>query len=112
MRKEGLPIEDFCVAAGIPSTEKAVEIIDGLRQAGIKHVAFEPGSVEGIRQVVNRRDEPQLPHYSPVDLQAATIHTRISISLSSPRIILSGSIRIFFSSQVLGSVPPKISGPT
>jgi fatty acid synthase subunit alpha len=53
MRKEGLPIESFCVAAGIPRTEKAVEIIDGLRQAGIKHVAFKPGSVEGIRQVVS-----------------------------------------------------------
>jgi fatty acid synthase subunit beta len=48
MRKERLPIEGFCVATGIPSTEKTVEIIDGLRQAGIKHVVFEPGSVEGI----------------------------------------------------------------
>ncbi|KAF9467993.1 fatty acid synthase [Collybia nuda] len=53
MRKEGIPIEGFCVAAGIPSTEKAVEIIDGLKDAGIKHVAFKPGSVDGIRQVVN-----------------------------------------------------------
>ncbi|KAF4614083.1 hypothetical protein D9613_007929 [Agrocybe pediades] len=53
MRKEGLPIEGFCVAAGIPTTEKAVEIIDGLKAAGIKHVAFKPGSVDGIRQVVN-----------------------------------------------------------
>ena len=40
MRKEGLPIEGFCVAAGIPTTEKAVEIIDGLKDAGIRHVAF------------------------------------------------------------------------
>ena len=53
MRKEGLPIEGFCVAAGIPSIEKAVEIIDGLKTAGIKHVSFKPGSVDGIRQVVN-----------------------------------------------------------
>lgn len=53
MRKEGLPIEGFCVAAGIPSTDKAAEIIDGLKSAGIKHVAFKPGSVEGIRQVIN-----------------------------------------------------------
>src|ERR1700729_1568923 len=30
MWKEGLPIEGFCVAAGIPSTEKAAEIIEGL----------------------------------------------------------------------------------
>ena len=53
MRREGLPIEGFCVAAGIPTTEKAVEIIDGLKSAGIRHVAFKPGSVDGIRQVVN-----------------------------------------------------------
>ncbi|KAG5638483.1 hypothetical protein H0H81_012415 [Sphagnurus paluster] len=53
MRKEGLPIEGFCVAAGIPSTEKADEIIAGLKSAGIKHVAFKPGSVDGIRQVIN-----------------------------------------------------------
>ena len=53
MRKEGLPVEGFCVAAGIPTTEKAVEIIEGLKSSGIKHVAFKPGSVDGIRQVVN-----------------------------------------------------------
>jgi fatty acid synthase subunit beta len=53
MRQEGLPVEGFCVAAGIPSTEKAAEIIEGLRNAGIKHVAFKPGSIDGIRQVVN-----------------------------------------------------------
>ncbi|KAF8632253.1 hypothetical protein AX15_002000 [Amanita polypyramis BW_CC] len=53
MRREGLPIEGFCIAAGIPSTEKAAEIIDALRAAGIRHVAFKPGSVDGIRQVVS-----------------------------------------------------------
>ena len=50
---EGLPIEGFCVAAVVPTTEKAVEIIDGLKTAGIRHVAFKPGSVDGIRQVVS-----------------------------------------------------------
>ena len=39
-------------------------------------------------------------------------HTRISVSLSLSCIILSGSIQIFLSSQVLGLVPSKISGPT
>ncbi|ODO06611.1 hypothetical protein I350_03968 [Cryptococcus amylolentus CBS 6273] len=53
MRKEGLPIEGFCVAAGIPSSEKATEIIAALKDAGIKHISFKPGSVEGLRQVVN-----------------------------------------------------------
>jgi hypothetical protein len=40
MRREGLPIEGFCVVAGIPTTEKADEIIDGLKSVGIHHVAF------------------------------------------------------------------------
>lgn len=75
MKKEGLPVEGLCVGAGVPSTEKAKEIIDGLREAGIKHVSFKPGtspfpcpsfpflmltlrrtstgSVDGIRQVIN-----------------------------------------------------------
>lgn len=53
MRKEGLPVEGFCVAAGIPTTEKAVEIIEALKAAGIKHISFKPGSVDGIRQVIN-----------------------------------------------------------
>jgi fatty acid synthase subunit alpha, fungi type len=35
------------------SPQKAVEIIDGLENAGIKHVSFKPGSVDSIRQVVN-----------------------------------------------------------
>jgi fatty acid synthase subunit alpha len=49
MRREGLPIEGFCVAAGIPTTEKAAKIISGLKSVGIHHVAFKPGSVDGIR---------------------------------------------------------------
>jgi fatty acid synthase subunit alpha len=53
MRKEGLPTEGFCVAASIPTTERAVEIIDGLKAAGIRHEGFKPGSIDGIRQVVN-----------------------------------------------------------
>jgi enoyl reductase-like protein len=48
-----LPIEGFCAAAGIPITEKAAEIISGLKSVGTRHVAFKPGSVDGIRQVVS-----------------------------------------------------------
>ena len=53
LRCEGLPVEGFCVATGIPSIEDAVEIIGGLCSAAIKHVSFKPGSVEGILQVVS-----------------------------------------------------------
>jgi fatty acid synthase subunit alpha len=52
MKREGIPVEGFCVAAGIPSTEKAAEIIEGLKASGIRHISFKPGSIEGIRQVV------------------------------------------------------------
>ena len=40
VRKEGLPIEGFCVAAGIPSTEKAAEIIEGLASADVMLVVL------------------------------------------------------------------------
>ncbi len=53
MRHEGLTIEGFCVAAGIPSTEKAAKIISGLKSVGICHVTFKLGSVDGIHQVAN-----------------------------------------------------------
>lgn len=53
MCKEGLPIEGFCITAGIPSIEKPTMIIDSLKNAGIKHVSFKPISVDGIRHVVN-----------------------------------------------------------
>ena len=37
----------------LPTTEKAVEIINGLKASGISHVVFKPGSVDGIHQVIN-----------------------------------------------------------
>ncbi|GAA5936216.1 hypothetical protein JCM1841_007037 [Sporobolomyces salmonicolor] len=92
MKKEGLPVEGLCVAAGIPSTEKAKEIIDGLRDAGIKHVSFKPGSVDGIRQVVNiASSNPDFPiilqwtggraggHHSCEDFHAPILSTYASI---------------------------------
>jgi len=52
MHRKGLPIEGFCVAAGIPTTEVA-EIISDFKSVRIHHVAFKPGSVNGICQVIN-----------------------------------------------------------
>ncbi|CBQ73371.1 related to fatty acid synthase, beta and alpha chains [Sporisorium reilianum SRZ2] len=51
MRREGFPCKGFTVAAGIPSTEKAKEIIDGLKAAGIEYVGFKPGTADGLRAV-------------------------------------------------------------
>ncbi|KAJ3414301.1 3-oxoacyl-[acyl-carrier-protein] synthase [Chytridiales sp. JEL 0842] len=53
MRKEGIPMEGICVAAGVPSLDVANEVVRNLKEAGIKHVAFKPGSVETIRRVVS-----------------------------------------------------------
>ncbi|OAV94208.1 hypothetical protein PTTG_27068 [Puccinia triticina 1-1 BBBD Race 1] len=100
MRKEGLPMEGFVVAAGIPSTEKAKEIIDGLREAGLKHVSFKPGSVDGIRQVVQiAAAHPDFPvicqwtggraggHHSCEDFHQPLLATYASIR-SQPNLVL------------------------
>ncbi|EIN09976.1 fatty acid synthase [Punctularia strigosozonata HHB-11173 SS5] len=102
MRREGLPIEGFCVAAGIPTTEKAGEIIEGLRSAGIRHVSFKPGSVDGIRQVVSiAAANPDFPvimqwtggraggHHSCEDFHQPILSTYGSIR-QQPNIVLVG----------------------
>ncbi|KIJ51487.1 hypothetical protein M422DRAFT_203704 [Sphaerobolus stellatus SS14] len=104
MRREGLPIEGFCVAAGIPSTEKAAEIIGSLRAAGIKHVSFKPGSVDGIRQVVSiAASNPDFPiilqwtggraggHHSCEDFHQPILSTYSSIRQHSNIALVAGS---------------------
>jgi len=56
MRPEWLPIEGFCVAAGIPTADSVPR--RQLRSLMVSSplgfvMSFKPGSVEGIRQVVN-----------------------------------------------------------
>ncbi|CAK5268309.1 unnamed protein product [Mycena citricolor] len=104
MRREGLPIEGFCVAAGIPTTEKAAEIIGGLRSAGIQHIAFKPGSVDGIRQVINiAAANPDFPiimqwtggraggHHSYEDFHQPIVHTYRAIRQQSNISLVGGS---------------------
>ena len=50
LRANGVPIEGLTIGAGVPSIEVANEYIENL---GIKRMAFKPGSVEGIQQVIN-----------------------------------------------------------
>ncbi|KAI4523665.1 FabD/lysophospholipase-like protein, partial [Schizophyllum commune Loenen D] len=104
MRREGLPIEGFCVAAGIPTVEKAAEIIGSLQASGIKHVSFKPGSVEGIRQVVAiAAANPDFPvimqwtggraggHHSYEDFHAPILATYRSIRAHDNLILVGGS---------------------
>ena len=63
LRADGVPIEGLTIGAGVPSIEVANEYIETL---GIKHIAFKPGSVEAIQQVVNIAKAN--PHF-PVILQ-------------------------------------------
>ena len=63
LRGEGVPIEGLTIGAGVPSIDIANEYIETL---GIKHIAFKPGSVEAIQQVINIAKAN--PHF-PVMLQ-------------------------------------------
>lgn len=50
LRAEGVPIEGLSIGAGVPSIEVANEYIQTL---GLKHIAFKPGSIDAIQQVIN-----------------------------------------------------------
>ncbi len=113
MRRSGLPIEGLCVAAGHPTTEKAAEIIGVLKSVGIRHVAFKPGSIDGIHQVVNiAAANPDLPLScsGPVAVLAATTPLKISINpLSQPTRVFV-VMTILFLLQVPASVVQTIPG--
>jgi fatty acid synthase subunit alpha, fungi type len=88
MKKEGQPIEGICVAAGVPSLDVAPDIIKNCKEAGLRHIAFKPGSVETIRRVVSiAQSEPTMPvvlqwtggrgggHHSFEDIHAPILET-------------------------------------
>ncbi|KAL4959185.1 tetrafunctional fatty acid synthase subunit FAS1 [Aspergillus stella-maris] len=59
LRADGVPIEGLTIGAGVPSIEVANEYIETL---GIKHIAFKPGSVDAIQQVINiAKANPKFP---------------------------------------------------
>ncbi|ORX73828.1 hypothetical protein DL89DRAFT_231449 [Linderina pennispora] len=62
MRREGVPITGLCIGGGVPSVDVANSIIEELRDAGIRHVAFKPGSVATILQAIAiARANPDFP---------------------------------------------------
>jgi fatty acid synthase subunit beta len=52
MRAQGTPIVSVTIAAGIPTPDTAKELMEQLLRAGINIVAFKPGSLNAIMQVV------------------------------------------------------------
>ena len=51
-RASGTPIDGVVVSAGIPELDEAVALIHDLQADGLPYVAFKPGTVDQIRQVV------------------------------------------------------------
>ncbi|KAL4137325.1 hypothetical protein PRIC2_000847 [Phytophthora ramorum] len=52
MRSSGVPIESITIGAGIPTKERALEMMSQLKAVGINVVCFKPGSVDGINAVL------------------------------------------------------------
>lgn len=51
-RASGTPIDGVVISAGIPELDEAVELIHSLQSDGFPYVAFKPGTVAQIRQVI------------------------------------------------------------
>ena len=65
-RAQGAPIDGVIITAGIPELEEAVHLVGEFVDAGLHHVAFKPGTVDKIRQVI--RIAMQVPEF-PVIVQ-------------------------------------------
>ncbi|KAG1071517.1 hypothetical protein G6F42_026019 [Rhizopus arrhizus] len=104
MRKEGLPMEGLCIAAGVPSIDNANEIIANLQAAGIRHLAFKPGNVDTIRQVVAiAAANPTMPiilqwtggraggHHGFEDVHQPILETYAAIRRQSNIVLVAGS---------------------
>ncbi|KAI9921603.1 hypothetical protein PsorP6_002324 [Peronosclerospora sorghi] len=52
MRRSGVPIESITIGAGIPTLDRALDMMSQLQAVGIKLVCFKPGSVDGIYAVL------------------------------------------------------------
>ncbi|KAI9292989.1 fatty acid synthase [Neoconidiobolus thromboides FSU 785] len=104
MKQEGYPIEGICCAAGTPSPDVANDIVSQIKNAGLKHISFKPGSVSAIRQViqiaVNNPDMPIIMqwtggraggHHSFEDFHQPILETYASIRQQSNIILIAGS---------------------
>lgn len=51
-RNAGAPLDGVVISAGIPDKEEALELISQLRREGFPYIAFKPGTISQIRQIV------------------------------------------------------------
>ena len=51
-RAAGTPVDGVIISAGIPELDEAITLIHRLRAEGFPYVAFKPGTVDQIRQVI------------------------------------------------------------
>ncbi|KAI9021639.1 fatty acid synthase [Phycomyces nitens] len=104
MRRQGLPMEGLCIAAGVPSLDVANEIIENLQSAGIRHLALKPGSTDTIRQTIAiAAANPTMPiimewtggraggHHSFEDIHQPILETYAAIRRQPNIVLVAGS---------------------
>ncbi|KAJ2669644.1 fatty acid synthase alpha subunit Lsd1, partial [Coemansia sp. RSA 1085] len=103
MRRQGLPITGLCIGGGVPSTGKALDIIEELQAAGIRHIAFKPSTAEAIRQVVQIAQQVLFPiilqwtggrgggHHSFEDFHQPILETYAAIRACKNIVLVAGS---------------------
>ncbi|QGU01431.1 3-oxoacyl-[acyl-carrier-protein] synthase 2 [Corynebacterium kalinowskii] len=61
-RLNGAPIDGVVITAGIPEHDEAVELIHELRGNGFPWIAFKPGAIKQVRQILEiARSVPEVP---------------------------------------------------
>ncbi|KAJ2459216.1 fatty acid synthase alpha subunit Lsd1 [Coemansia sp. RSA 2424] len=104
MRAKGVPIVGLCIGGGIPSLDSATTIINSLRTAGIRHVAFKPSTAEAIRSVISiAKAHPDFPvvlqwtggraggHHSFEDFHQPIIETYAAVRACRNTALIAGS---------------------
>jgi len=52
LRREGYPVLGITIGAGVPSYDRAMDILSDMVSAGIHHISFKPGSLDSINAVI------------------------------------------------------------
>lgn len=106
-RAAGAPLDGVTISAGIPDLDEAIELIDRLRGEGFPYLAFKPGTVEQIRQVLAiAREADGLPliiqvedghaggHHSWVDLDELLLATYREIRQTGVVLTVGGGLGV------------------